>query len=133
MDTLTTANALGRPPRHGLGFGWIALGLFAVLLAIWAFYVPALSDMFREFGVRLPWATQAVITISDFFRTPIGMLSAVGVLVVVGGPLAWASRRNWALGLALLGVVVSLYLVGVAVLGFPLVGMIESLQSEGAV
>jgi type IV pilus assembly protein PilC len=44
----------------------IVIGMFAVVAIMMTVVVPKLTEMYRDFGVTLPWTTQLMMNISDF-------------------------------------------------------------------
>jgi len=44
----------------------IVIGMVAVVAIMMTVVVPKLSDLYKDFGVTLPWSTQLLINVSDF-------------------------------------------------------------------
>lgn len=73
------------------------------IMAVWAlltFVFPTITSMFAESGVKMPGITQFVLNISNFLRSPIGMV--VTVAVVFGGTFGFKTYKNTPVGKATL-------------------------------
>lgn len=79
-------------PRSAVSHGWAALAypLIVIGLAILVMtllstlVVPMFSSMFEEFGLELPMATRAVISLAQFLATIWGPVLVAAVLIAVG-------------------------------------------------
>lgn len=74
----------------------VAIGLLLVLMGIWV--IPQFTEIFGEFGIKLPWSTQVLIAISD--RLPIIGLSLAGLVVIL--PIVWMLLRAARMDLAVI-------------------------------
>lgn len=89
----------GRPTRNRL---WIilvyplvlAFASIAILMIICVLLVPAFEEMMDEFGLELPWATEAVFAISHFTRDyGLVLLTSVIVVFLAVQLIRYRSRR----------------------------------------
>ena len=62
----------------------LASAVMGVLLIIFLLVIPRLETVYADFGTKLPWITQLVLTISRFLRTPLGWLAAAFVVGEIG-------------------------------------------------
>lgn len=78
----------------------IAVVMVVVIVMMMVFMVPAVKALYLDFGVtELPWITQVLVTLSELFTSPVGII--VTVLLVVMGFVSYryyastpAGRRN---------------------------------------
>lgn len=79
--------------RQAIVYPATLMGAVAVAVFImFTFFLPRLTGVLRELSVPLPWVTRMVIGLSDWFNAHGALLSVGGVLLVVGGGLAF---RCW--------------------------------------
>lgn len=56
------------------------VGVFAIMLI---FMIPAVSDLYSEFGAEsLPWITTLLISMSNFLTNPVGLISIFGSIAI---------------------------------------------------
>lgn len=133
-------------PDHAAPHGAASLGramtaailvfiLATCALGITAVIAPKFEDMFRDFGVALPYVTRVFLAIARALTTPIGLISAaaaIGLLCTAAGTFSYS--RRWAFALVIVLAIVGFLLYGglflLAMFG-PNVAMIESLQQSG--
>jgi len=109
--------------------------LLCLPLLVTALVVPKFEEIFKDFGVALPWLTRVEIQVGRLASSPAGWVLMLGVMACVLAPAAWAAsrRRAWAAMLLALAVLVGVGYVLLLVLGMflPLTTLIESLQQGG--
>jgi len=87
-ETLEKEVELRGKIKSSLTYPVIVLAMAAVLaVALLIFIVPTFEAMFASLGGNLPLPTQVLVSVSDFLRTPFGVVLLVGVPV--------AARFGW--------------------------------------
>jgi len=67
----------------------IMMGLgFAIVMLMMLFVIPQVQDLFQKMGAELPWITQVLISMSEFFQSFWWLI--IGLMI--GG---WFLFRNW--------------------------------------
>lgn len=119
------------PPRRAVfsvGSFIATTAVMLVLLGIFWFVMPQLENAFKDFGVKLPAVTAALLHVSRLLHTPGGLVfgvmiaGSIGVLVAV---LPFRGRGLRLLLTLILGVIV--LVVALAVL-LPLMGLMQSMS-----
>lgn len=60
----------------------LLLALVGVLAVMLIFMIPAVSNLYSEFGAEsLPWITTLLISLSNFLTNPVGMISILAVII----------------------------------------------------
>jgi type IV pilus assembly protein PilC len=67
----------------------VLAGLALVLIFLGLFVIPQFEVMFRDFGIKLPWATLVLLEMARYVYAFI----IAAVVVVVGAPLLWLALR----------------------------------------
>jgi len=120
-----------------IGLAWMIgfhSATFFLELLTYAFMVPSLQKMYREFGIPLPSATKFVLSNTSFRL--FALLAMLGTLhFIVVGLYAWLAGSNqlkWARKLAFgTSVIWLIWLIFHAVaLGLPCLAIIEGLSSK---
>ncbi len=84
-DYLEATEDLKRRIRSAMTYPVVAFSMIILIAAgliVWV--VPQFAEIFNSFRRALPAPTQALITISDFLRTPISWLFIVGAVIGIG-------------------------------------------------
>lgn len=79
-------------PRSAVSFGWAAFAYplivigtaLLVMTLLSGLVVPMFSSMFEDFGLQLPMATRAVISLAQFMATVWGPVLVAAALIAVG-------------------------------------------------
>ncbi len=72
----------------------IGLGIFAgVFTFLMVVMIPRYKDIFKDFGERLPLATQWLLDVSEFFGRSFGWAILWGLVITI--PIAVARLRPW--------------------------------------
>jgi type IV pilus assembly protein PilC len=69
----------------------VAVGILSFIL-IWV--IPRFKKIFNDFGLKLPWITQMLLDVSDFFVTYFWIVPIVGVVVYLGLRLARVTKTG---------------------------------------
>jgi len=68
----------------------IFLTVIAVVLILVIYMVPAVEQLYKDFGqTELPWVTQVLISVSNFFTNPAGLI--ISIIILIGGVLSFRS------------------------------------------
>ncbi|MCI0703680.1 MAG: hypothetical protein L0241_21590 [Planctomycetia bacterium] len=124
-------------PTRGFGLAIagtiLHMGLVLSLFVLYVMFVPAAKRTFDEFGLALPWLTQTVIRVSNWFAeywwamVPMILLLGVGNFVW----LWWMSQHRrfiavlWIAGVS--AVLVALVMITIGAIELPLMNLKEGL------
>ncbi len=103
----------------------LGLTLWGLFIALVAILGPRYTELFRDFGVQIPFTTRWFIELSEFMRSPItlGLVAAapVAVLLILGASALRAGR----------GALIAMYVFALAAL-LPIAGFILSMTLVAA-
>jgi type II secretory pathway component PulF len=108
-----------------------AIVVILVLLAIFFLIMPRLENVYKDFGVKLPWITMLVLNVSRFLKTPLGWLVAAfiaGIIAVVVAVLP--IPRRWLRLLVTFVLALTVIALALAVL-LPFLNLMESISGGG--
>jgi type IV pilus assembly protein PilC len=87
----------------------IIIGMIVVVIIMMTVVVPKLSEMYRDFGVTLPWSTQLLMNISDFTVKYIYLI----IPALIGGFILFNRWRKSVIGE---------FIIDTMILKIPLIG-----------